>query len=323
VPAFYNATTQQVATFDPTGLAAQTDELADLSGAISGLISGRLANRISASPRWWVASFAETSSYDGNSVALDRDTSNVGISFGYEQQLRPGLTLGALAGWNTSDLDNARSRFANSLTRESEGYFTAVYGRADRGAGFLDFALMGGLMSHDDNRFVNDNLATNGLDTAEGSYDSWWFAPQAGVGYAFEMPFAWTLTPYALLRWATQSVDSYTESGSRVNATVADRDVSVLEARAQISADKQWGITNLGLRAGIQSRTAGDDDATITMNGQSQSVSSFADDRNSAFFGGTVGVATSESSVISLDAEGITGDGMTSFGGFVKFSMGF
>jgi hypothetical protein len=108
-----------------------------------------------------------------------------------------------------------------------------------------------------------------------------------------------------------------------VNATVADRDVSVLEARAQISADKQWGITNLGLRAGIQSRTAGDDDATITMNGQSQSVSSFADDRNSAFFGGTVGVATSESSVISLDAEGITGDGMTSFGGFVKFSMGF
>jgi hypothetical protein len=323
VPVFYNAATQQVATFDPTGLAAQSDELADLGGSISGIIASRTANGVSPGSRWWAAGFAGTTSYDGNAGTLDRDSNNAGIAFGYDTQMSPSLMLGLLAGWNSSELDDAQSRFANSFDRESDGFFAAAYGRAEKGSGFLDFALMGGFLGHDDRRFINDNLAVGGADSAQSSYDSWWIAPQAGVGYAFEMPYDWTLTPYASVRWSYQSFDGYSEAGSFANATVADRDISVLEARAQISGDKQIGIAAVSLRTGVQFRSAGDDNARVTMIGQTRSISDFADDRTSVFLGGSVGVEISETSMLSVDAEGLTGDGMTSFRGILKYSLSF
>jgi outer membrane autotransporter protein len=137
------------------------------------------------------------------------------------------------------------------------------------------------------------------------------------------MPYEWTLTPYGSVRWATQSFDGYTEAGSSANATVGDHDASVLEARAQVTGEKQIGIADLSLRTGIQFRSAGDDDAQVTMIGQTQSIPSFADDRTSVFIGGAVGFAISDTSMLAIDAEAVTGDGMTSFSGIIKFSSSF
>ncbi len=356
VPWFYNPGTRQVATFDPTALAAQSDALASLGGDISGLIANRGAGGSSGSSshlpgfggegqasaaqarldqafqegtstngnssNWWISGFASRASHDGNSATLDRDVNNQGIVFGYDAQVAPDFTLGVLGGWNTTQID-AGSRFSPSQDIDSEGYFAALYGRANAGSGFVDFALMGGGLGHESNRFVNNNLAPLGQQWASASYDSWWFAPQAGVGYSIAGPDGWTLTPYASLRWAFQSVDGYSETESAANAIVQARDHAVLEARAQISGDRQTGFGSVGWRAGWQWRSASGDDATVAMIGQTVAVSDFAQDQGAAFLGASIKLAISNASRIEADVEGTFGEDMLGARGGIKFVASF
>jgi hypothetical protein len=340
LPMFYDDVTQKVATFDPTGLAAQSDELADLGGAIAGLIAHRSVDfnspaevqtsnpgsqnsgGFSPASQWWGAGFGSTADYDGNAGTLDRDSTNTGLAIGYEHQLAPDFMLGALGGWNVGKLD-ASSAFSNSMDRESDGVFAAFHGRVERAEGFIDFAFMGGLMSHEDSRFVNDSLAPLGRDSASASYDSIWIAPQVGIGRTLSAPYDWTLTPYASLRWAFQSFEGYSETGSAGNATVDDRDIDVIEARAQILSEKRMKFGEIGLRAGIQFRSAGNDEATVTMLGQTQNVSSYVDDSTSAFIGASFDYSLSENSKLGIEVEGISGGKMASVLGGVRFVASF
>lgn len=329
VPWFYNPTTEQIATFDPTGLAAQADALADLGGDVSGLIAGRFARAVAegsadgaAVTGAWVSGFAGRASHDGNAGTLDRDVTTSGVAIGLDGALSETVTLGLLAGWGWSAID-ASSRWSAAQDVEANGFFAALYGRAGGDGLFVDAALMGGSQDHDSRRFVNDNLAPMGESFAEASYGSWWIAPQAGIGYSMAAPAGWTLTPYASARWSFQALDGYSETGTNANATVAGRDVSVLETRMQLSGERQTVIGLLGLRAGWQWRSQDGDAATVTMIDQTVSVPAFGQDRHAGFVGGSLDVAISDSAALELDAEGTFGDGTTAGRIGARFALGF
>ncbi len=329
VPWFYNPTTEQVATFDPTGLAAQADALADLGGDVAGLIAGRFARAVAegsadgaAVTGAWVSGFAGRATHDGDAGTLDRDVTTSGVAIGLDGAVSETVTLGLLAGWGWSDID-ASSRWSAAQDVEANGFFAALYGRAGGDGLFVDAALMGGRQDHDSRRFVNDNLAPMGESFAEASYGSWWIAPQAGIGYSMAAPAGWTLTPYASARWSFQALDGYSETGTNANATVAGRDVSVLETRMQLSGERQTAIGLLGLRAGWQWRSHDIDAATVTMIGQTVTVPAFGQDRHAGFVGGSLDVAISDSAKLELDAEGTFGDGTTAGRIGARFALGF
>ena len=349
VPIFYNQATQQVATFDPTGFAGSANALADLAGNVSSLVRGRLSAPMTASggssqslaayvmpdettvaerridqafqqasstyspagSGWWVSAFSSTSEYDGSGGALDQAFDHSGLAVGYDAVLGSDMTVGLLGGygWGTSD---ANSRFANSFDNETGGFFAALYGQKRMAGRFVGLALAGGMLSHSDNRFVNDNLAPLGVSYARSSYDSWWLAPEIRAGVDFETG-KWTYTPSAQLRYAMQSIDGYTEKGpSAANAKVASRSVGVLETRLEIAAARQLDFGTFTARAGWQNRSdTGDDSVRVTMIGQTRKVGYDSNTGNGYYFGADMNISLAGNLSLGLGAEMVFGDART------------
>jgi uncharacterized protein with beta-barrel porin domain len=369
VPIFYNAATQQVATFDPTALSGSANALGDMTGNLSALMRQRLSasqagggeeadasfvSAYAASPEqsgnaaidriatafqdslgadtgWWVSGFGSYADYDGNAAALDHGFDHVGVAAGYDWQHSADLTLGAMVGYGMGSFD-ADSRFANAFDNSADGAFAAFYGRADFAHSmFVDFALSGGLLSHSDTRFVNDNLAPLGVSSASADYDSWWLAPEMTLGMAFSdvMGSRWSYIPSASLRYAMQSVDGYTETGpSAANATVSAHDIAVLETRLELAARRDFELATLSGhvvgRLGWQHRAAmGDDAVAITMIGQNNSVSTSTQDASAAYLGLDASMDIGDTASLALGAEYRLGDSVQAMRGMATLTIAF
>ncbi|MCG8342281.1 MAG: autotransporter outer membrane beta-barrel domain-containing protein, partial [Chlorobiales bacterium] len=306
VPIFYNAGTQQAATFDPTAIAAGSDMLADISGNVSLLILPRLESRRGCDDGWWMSGFGSTANYEGKAAALDYDFSHGGFALGYDHSVSPDLSLGILAGYGWSWFD-ANSRFAESWDNTANGWFAALYGRKTLGNVFVTTAFSGGMFNHSDNRFVNDNLAPLGVSSAKASYDSWWLSPEAAIGIELggSPVNGWNWTPSVRIRYATQWIDGYTETGpSAANAVLDSRNVDMLEGRLELAATRQFGdIARLTGRIGWLNRTSpGDESASIIMIGETTTVSSSSDDHNIGYLGAEMHFDLSNA--VSLDVIG-------------------
>ena len=306
VPIFYNAGTQQAATFDPTAIAAGSDMLADISGNVSLLILSRLESCRGCDDGWWMSGFGSTANYEGKAAALDYDFSHGGFALGYDRSVSSDLSLGILAGHGWSWFD-ANSRFAESWDNTSNGWFAALYGRKTLGNVFITMALSGGMLNHSDNRFVNDNLAPLGVSSAKASYDSWWLSPEAAIGIELGGSHVngWTWTPAVRIRYATQWIEGYTETGpSAANAVLDSRNVDMLEGRLELAATKQLGdIARLTGRIGWLNRTSpGDESVSIIMIGETTTVPFSSDDHNIGYLGAEMHFDLSKA--VSLDVIG-------------------
>ncbi|MEM1401575.1 MAG: autotransporter domain-containing protein, partial [Pseudomonadota bacterium] len=223
IPVFYNDVTKQVATIDPSALAASANVLADMSSDVSGLIRYGLARSgpevtlgfgegSDVDRRWWISGFGSNNDYDGDTNILDQDFSNAGLAIGYQTDIAQDWSIGGMLGYSTGELQ-VDAPFTPSFDNEMNGVFGAVYGRKRFGQSFIDLSLSGAFLSHSDTRFVNDNLAPLGLAQAKGSYDSWWLAPEIRVGHNVDLQDNWFLTPSAQVRYTYQSIDGYAEVG--------------------------------------------------------------------------------------------------------------
>lgn len=369
VPIFYNSATRQVATFDPTALSGSANALGDMTGNLSALMRQRLSTSQSgggdaadasfvsayaASPEqsgnaaidriatafqdssgadtgWWVSGFGSYADYDGNAAALDHGFDHVGVAAGYDWQHSADLTLGAMVGYGRGSFDTD-SRFANAFDNSADGAFAAIYGRADFAHSmFVDFAVSGGLLSHSDTRFVNDNLAPLGISSASADYDSWWLAPEMTLGMEFSdvLGSRWSYIPSASLRYAMQSVDGYTETGpSAANATVSAHDVAVLETRLELAARRDFAFAALSGqvvgRLGWQHRSAmGDGGVAITMIGQNNSVSTSDQDTSAAYLGLDASLDLGAAASLALGAEYRLGDSVQAMRGMATLTIAF
>jgi uncharacterized protein with beta-barrel porin domain len=349
VPIFYNSATRQVATFDPTALSASANALGDMSGNLSALMRQRLsasqsgggdaadasfvsafaaadenagvsaidriaaafADTTDADTGWWVSGFGSFADYDGSAATLDHSFDHSGVAVGYDWQPSSDLTLGVMAGYGMGSFDTD-SRFANAFDNSADGVFAAFYGRRDFAhIMFVGFALSGGLLSHSDNRFVNDNLAPLGVSSASADYTSWWLSPEMTLGIDFDdvMGSDWRFTPSAGVRYAMQSLDGYTETGpSAANATVSARDVALLETRLELAGRRDIHLATFSGhftgRLGWQHRAAmGDDGTTVAMIGQTNTVGASGQDDSSAYIGFDAALDIGNSASLALGGD--------------------
>jgi len=83
----------------------------------------------------------------------------------------------------------------------------------------------------------------------------------------------WTLTPSASVRFSSQWIDGYTETGSDANATIASRLVQVFESDLELAATRKIDATELTLRGGVNYRqTMGAATADVTLLGQALAI---------------------------------------------------
>ena len=331
VPAFINTSTNQVATYDPTIFSASSDALGDMTSTISSLTPTRFNGSDKDHPLW-VRGFGMASSYDGTGATLDRRYNYSGVAIGYDFKRSKDLSLGVLGGYGQSSLwANAES--TQSFKTSSDDGFLGLYGQKRWKNVAVDFALLGGVQSFQQQRYVNDNLATLGNSNANASYKGWWIAPEAGITYNAGEVNGWRLLPTARLRYAQQRMGSYTETGGGdANASVSGRNVSIGQSFLGIRTQKTIK-TNAGkntkmvidAQVGYMYRGAvGDDSVNVTMIGQSQSLPTESSSRNAVAV--SVGATLDLSSAVALSIRGdfTAGGGMQyGGGGFAGLSVKF
>lgn len=323
VPSFYNASSKQFATFDPSALVGSLDALGDMTSLLSKVTRGGLGTS-----GFWATGFGGVLEHEGDSVStLDRKIDQYGFALGYSAET-DGVEWGVSGGYLISDLD-VDSAWATSQTVEGQGLFAGVNGEKSFGAFTIDLAVAGGRIAHDSKRFVNDNLAlTNGLTLgqswADARYDGWFVAPEIGVSSTIGEWNGWSLTPAARLRHASQWLDGYKETGSKANASVGDRTLGLLEARVELGARKTMGVGSVSTRLGYQiRRSTGDDTAAVTLLDITNSVGLGDTDSAAAYAGMGINLDITPAMQVYVDVTGYFGDDMTGAQASAKFAVSF
>ncbi|WP_162653007.1 autotransporter domain-containing protein [Lentilitoribacter sp. Alg239-R112] len=324
VAGFYNAVTDQFATYDPTVLAVAFDQLGESAGLISDLAALKADQTAP-----WIAGFGGFSSFDGNAATLDRNTFAGGFAFGNQFELGNGFVFNAMAGYLRNS-SSASSRWSESFDNSSNGFF--VHANSAFNAGMLDVnvGLSTGYNSHSDRRFVNDNLATNDLGQHLGEawstskYSSFWISPEIRISRQLGQVNGWDLTPSLQTQYAHQSISGFTEAGSNGDAVVGTRSLGIVTTKAELSASKMMGFGQFTGRVGIQSRNAvSGQSADVTLIGINQSVSSGFEDRVSGYLGAEGQFALGNSGSFNVGSKVSFGSGRSSFSANAKFKVTF
>lgn len=168
-----------------------------------------------------------------------------GAAIGVDRQFTPDLRLGVFAGGGSSRL---RTDF-NVQNVDSDYGFAGAYGRFDRRAWYLDFALFGGGISSKETRQVANNLV--GFETATASYNGWFISPDVTAGYRVFTDWG-VVTPKARLRYVGGTLDGYTETGSAQGLSVGARNFNDVEERLGVELST---IRPVGLLPGTMKLT--------------------------------------------------------------------
>lgn len=238
-----------------------------------------------------------------------------------------GFDWGVMAGYLNTELD-AASRWTQSYDIEGEGWFAGLNAKQTLGGVVIDFGLTGGRVDYDQARFVNDNLAlTNGLTLgkswASSSYAGWFMSPEIGVSTVLATFDGWSFTPAARLRYASQWLDGFSESGSNANAVVADRDLGMIEASGEIEAAKTVGNATVSGRIGYLSRiSTGDEAVSMTLIGVTNSVG-FGDTDTEALYVGAGFDLNLGPARLALDVTGFLSGDFTGAQGMAQLAVPF
>lgn len=343
----------QIASFDPTALAASSDGLGQLGGALSGLMQQRLAgggaglfnsgdntfvstweskNRISnahdgglkshvgvVAPEAWLSLFGGSSDYDSTGATLGFNVSLRGAAGGYDWSPTADLKFGFMLGYLEQGMESS-SLTAHSYDNDTSGFFTGIYGRYNLDETMsVDFSLIGGVSDHSHNRFVNDSLA------AVGESNSYWLSPEIAIGTKYQLTNGWLASPSARVRYLSQWHDGYDETGpSASNATIGSHQVAIGEASVEFAVNKQTkkGLTTL--RVGyLYSTVFGDAAVNITMLGQTRNVSTFAQDRAAGYVAANTNYHLTEMLDLELGGKATVGGDFTSFQGNLRLVAKF
>ena len=211
VPWFYDTSTGQFATFDPTGLTASFNQMANTANMLGRLgryglrqtgrggpavapaalayengsgqstesFDGLLATNSGPENAYglktgsfWLTGFGGQANHDGDDTTLDHTIDQIGAALGYAWNQSPGTRLGVMAGYMNGSI-TAESTWADAQDIESNGVFAGVYGDRRFGRLLLGLGLAGGWQTNDSSRFINDNTAlTGGLTLGESTADA-------------------------------------------------------------------------------------------------------------------------------------------------------
>ena len=276
VPWFRNDTNLNYATMDPSAFAATPNLLADTASMVSGMSKSGLDRNVNGQKsNTWLSVQGNYFNYDGDNVAtLKQKTRLYGIAGGYSEQISPETILGATLGYNQNEL-KVNDRYTSSFNNKSDGAFAGLFGRTKVAKTFtIDAALNGGLAQHNDSRFVNDNLEYLGVSSAKSTYNSSWLSPEVTLSLPYDVKGMFTLSPNVQLRYASQWIDGYTETGSHANAKVESRTVSIVDSKIGLSVAKTFNRGYVNAHISYLNRdSVGDDKVNVAMIGDNRDIS--------------------------------------------------
>ncbi len=348
VPWFYNSSTKQFATFDPSVLAAKTETLIDRTALISAAMQRRLEHSQQSmegegshgleqntgsfdKSGAWLQVMASKSQYEGGGTTLDRDIQLGGFAVGYDANHDKDTRFGVMAGY-IDGRSEAAGRWSKSFESSSSGLFAAGYGRKSFGRIFVDLGLSAGIgTDNETKRFVNDNLAALGESHATGDPGvSFWISPEIAIGTEISTLSNWTFNPSVKLRYAAEWFGGYTETGpsADANATVDDQIIAFGEARLELAASRYVTFGNsvsalITARGGALGRTSFGEDATITLLGVTQDISDFYEDSFAIFAGLDARFAVSDRLNLDLSTSTTHGNDMTNVQGAAALGVAF
>jgi hypothetical protein len=325
VPWFRDNNNLNFATIDPTAFSAAVNILGDTSAMASKMASKGIdrAEMSKGKSATWMTVEAGQKDYDGDGAAtLNQRTNLYAIAVGYSQQLNDDVMVGGMLGYNRNNL-NVSSPFTYSYKNSLDSVFGGLSLRTKLGDMVqVDLGLNGGYMSHNDNRFVNDNLMALGNSHATSSYNSTWLSPEITLSVPYTVMDGLTLAPRAGVRYSAQWIDSYTESGSNANASVASRTLGVVDAKLGASLTKSFELGRVSVYADyIRRDSVGDDKVNVTMIGDNHDVSFFYKNINAGIVG--LDATYDVTDVLSFTATGSYTQGDTVSGGNVTGNLKF
>ncbi|MCZ7642646.1 MAG: autotransporter outer membrane beta-barrel domain-containing protein [Pseudorhodoplanes sp.] len=174
--------------------------------------------------------FAGIRRQDADGPMLAATTTGYGGAFGIDGLAAPDLRVGGFIGAGAGRFGVDR----DSQHIETDYVFGGVYGRLDRAAHYLDFAVSAGHSVSDSRRLVANNMAVNGLETALGKYDGWFVSPEVAYGVRVPVGANVTLVPNARVRYVMGHFDGYAETGSAQSLSVGRRDMHDIEERLSL-----------------------------------------------------------------------------------------
>jgi hypothetical protein len=272
-----NETYDVYATIDPTAFAAAANQASDLSGSISTMMNQGMTFNKDRQHSIWLAAIGHRLDYDGNRVdTQDYKTTLGSYALGYSYKYNSEWLFGGLLGVTNSTM-KVGSRYAdvfgNSYDNKANGGFLSLNAATKLYGLDLNLGLSGGKQNHEDKRFVNDNLNWWGTSYATAKYTSQWLAPEFTLAYPWQVQTGLVFKPNVNVRYTTQRIGAYTESGSESNATVNSRKLGIVDTTVGIDLTKTFGKSSLTARvAHLQRSYNGDDMVRVGMIGDTRDI---------------------------------------------------
>ncbi|MCH9627517.1 MAG: hypothetical protein S4CHLAM2_11580 [Chlamydiales bacterium] len=212
---------------DPTGLAMQTDLVADFSDAVlGGIYQHRLGGCCDpCGCGIWIQGIGSTRHRGALSDSVAYDNRQGGFLLGSSVSLSAGYAsvfVGATYGQATVDKNTQKTDLTNYVAGFT--YETRLCNT------YMGMALALGYLDWENRRYIQNNLVPGGVEKAHVDLDAFFISPEITLGHAFN---GWWREPVlsVTLRYAGAFFGDYTESGSQTNLSVKNREVDLITAR--------------------------------------------------------------------------------------------
>lgn len=249
--------------------------------------------------RPFVSASAEKSEFDRDGRTNAADITLTNATFGFAGVLASGVQLSGGFGAFEGDGSSGPNDF------ESKGFYGGVAIGQTRGDYILDGGIGFGKLSTDNTRDVG------GGDTTTASFDSRFATLHIGARRDVTIYRGADIQGFGNLRYTRQTNDGYAETGSILDATVAERRVGVTEAK--LGAEATYAAGDRGRLTGALQitarRTSGDSDIDVTIFGDTAPLRATTADFTGLGLALGYAFAISDGGALTVDAAQEFGDG--------------
>jgi hypothetical protein len=326
IPWFVNG--NQYATFDTSGVVGLNNAAMGISrlGFSANLLADRPAAEgvtVSSKGGWnnntsgaWVYGQTSQLDFDGGEVSLDQAVRSSSLTVGYTGQMENGLTFSLLAGGAQGNV-GSDSLFSPSYGADFSGAFGGIVVSKQIGATNLAFGLMAGSLNNQATRTVNDNTLLGGIDTLTSEFGTQFITPEIALSHTIgSAAGGWSVTPGVRVRYASMSVDGYSETGSNAanEATVDSYNVGMTEVEASVAMAHDFSFGTLTGTLGVLSRNAASASTSVELIGDVNDVPMLYNDSTFGTVGVNLSIPVSTNGSFQVGAEAVFGGGATDVG---------
>ncbi len=224
-----------VAVIDPTGFALQADVLADLSDTI---LNGIYRNKTfdpccqccACRPGIWIEGVGSYRKRGYNDGLVGYRNRQGGFVFGANTTLCNGC-VSVFSGLMLGRAEVDR----NTQNACLDTFFGGIAYEKFVCNTFVGLAIAGGYTHWENTRYVMNNLAEGGVDSAKANTSAGFISPELTLARAYSC-FCVPVALSGTVRYAGLFLDHYAETGSSANLAVQDRDIHLLTARTELGA---------------------------------------------------------------------------------------